>query len=172
MPKIITSRYRESEVERARQYIKVRLMLPTIPMAMVTLLTGYGGLAMMWFEDRLTASALISGTLLFVTGAVLGWAHVQYERYLVRTAPEYLARKQKLLDAAQQYRRPKTDLTSGGLQHKGRRLVVLAYVLGIGGMLALSVSVVDRLGIYAAFFLPWAGYFNAKVIFWRSLFAR
>jgi len=24
--------------------------------------------------------------------------------------------------------------------------------------------------VYAAIFLPWAGYFNAKVIFWRSLF--
>jgi hypothetical protein len=26
------------------------------------------------------------------------------------------------------------------------------------------------LGAYAAIFLPWAGYFNAKVIYWRELF--
>src|SRR5438477_6114148 len=54
LPKIITSRHRESETERARLYIKTRLMLPTIPLAMVTLLTGYGSLAFIWFQDTLT----------------------------------------------------------------------------------------------------------------------
>src|SRR5438105_7757090 len=95
LPKIITSRHRESETGRARQYIKSRLMLPTIPLAMVTLLTGYGSLAFMWFQDTLTLQALLASTALFVVGAIFGWAHVRYERYLVRTCPEYLARKHK-----------------------------------------------------------------------------
>jgi hypothetical protein len=170
MAKIITSRHRASEAERARQYIKSRLMLPTIPLAMVTLLTGYGSLAFMWFQDSLTVQALGGSFLLFLAGVGLGWGQVRYERYLVQTCPEYLARKQKVLDAAKDYKRPKRDLPLGGPHHPGRRVVLLAYALGVIGMLGLSITFVDKVGIYPAFFLPWAGYLNAKVILWRQLF--
>ena len=51
-------------------------------------------------------------------------------------------------------------------------MVLVGYAVGIILMLAMSVSLVDKVGVYPAFFLPWAGYFNAKVIFWRELFAR
>ena len=146
-------------------------MLPTIPLAMVTLLTGYGSLAFMWFKDTLTLGALGSSMALFFAGVALGWAQVRYERYLVRTCPEYLARRQKVLDAAKEYKRPKRDLPVGGPQHPGRQLVFGGYALGIIGMIALSIFFVDKIGIYPAFFLPWAGYFNAKVILWRQLFA-
>jgi hypothetical protein len=171
MAKIITSRHRASETEQARQYIKSRLMLPTIPLAMVTLLTGYGTLAFMWFQDILTLQALGASMVLFFVGVVMGWGQVRYERYLVRTCPEYLARKQKVLNAAKEYKRPKRDLPVGGLHHPGRRVVLLAYALAVLGMLALSITFVNKIGVYPAFFLPWAGYLNAKVIFWRQLFA-
>jgi hypothetical protein len=170
MAKIITSRHRASETERARQYIKSRLMLPTIPLAMVTLLTGYGSLAFMWFQDSLTIQALGVSMGLFLAGVGFGWGQVRYERYLVRTCPEYLARKQKVLDAAKEYKRPKRDLPIGGPHHPGRRVMLLTYALGVIGMLALSVTFVDKVGVYSAFFLPWAGYLNAKVILWRQLF--
>ena len=146
-------------------------MLPTIPLAMVTLLTGYGSLGFMWFEDSLTLQAAGASFVLFLAGAVLGWGQVWYERYLVRTCPEYLARKQKVLDAAKEYKRPRRDLPIGGPVHSGRRVVLLAYALGVIGMLALSLTFVEKMGVYPAFFLPWAGYFNAKVILWRELFA-
>jgi hypothetical protein len=171
MAKIITSRHRASETDRARQYIKNRLMLPTIPLAMVTLLTGYGSLAFMWFQDTLTLETLGLSTILFLTGVSLGWGQVRYERYLVRTCPEFLARKQKVLNAVKEYKRPKRDLPTVGPQHSGRRVVLLAYAVAVIGMLALSIRFVDKVGVYAAFFLPWAGYFNAKVILWRHLFA-
>ena len=171
VPKIITSRHRESETERARLYIKTRLMLPTIPLAMVTLLTGYGSLAFMWFQDTLTLQALLASTALFAVGAIFGWAQVRYERYLVRTCPEYLARKHKLLETAKEYKRPKRDLPNGGPHHRGRRVALIGYAVSILTMLAMSVTLADRVGVYPAFFLPWAGYFNAKVIFWRELFA-
>jgi hypothetical protein len=171
LPKIITSRHREGEADRARQYIKSRLMLPAIPLGMVTLLTGYGSLAFMWFQDRLTAQILMVSTALFLAGVLLGWGQVRYERYLIRACPEYLARKHKVLEAAKEYKRLKRDLASGGPHHRGRHLVLPAYALGVIAMLALSVAFVDLVGIYPAFFLPWAGYFNAKVILWRELFA-
>ena len=170
MAKIITSRHRATETERARQYIKSRLMLPTIPLAMVTLLTGYGSLAFMWFQDSLTLQALGASMVLFVAGAALGWGQVRYDRYLVRTCPEYLAGRQKVLDAAKEYKRPKRGVSAGGPQHPGRRVVLLAYALGIMGMLALSIIFMRTVGVYAAFFVPWAGYLNAKVVLWRQLF--
>src|SRR5438445_8931524 len=118
LPKIITSRHRESETGRARLYIKSRLMLPTIPLAMVTLLTGYGSLAFMWFQDTLTLQALFASTALFVVGAIFGWAQVRYERYVVRICPEYLPRKHTLLAAAKHYKRPKRHLPHGGPHHR------------------------------------------------------
>src|SRR3989442_14266069 len=40
IPKILTARRREDERERARFYLKRRLMLPAIPLAMVNLYAG------------------------------------------------------------------------------------------------------------------------------------
>src|SRR2546422_5671708 len=93
MPKILTARRREDERERARLYLKSRLMLPTIPLGMVTLLAGYADVVLMWIQDQLTPRALLGSTILFLCGAVWGWGHARYERYLLGTCPEYFARK-------------------------------------------------------------------------------
>jgi len=170
MPKILTARRREDERERARLYLKSRLMLPTIPLGMVTLLAGYGDIVLMWVQNQLTPQALLGSTILFLCGAVWGWGHARYERYLLGTCPEYFARKQKLLEAAKEYKRMKRDLPAAGPLHPGRRFVLAMYVVGIASQAGISLYYLGHLGVYAAIFLPWAGYFNAKVIFWRSLF--
>lgn len=170
MPKIVTARRREDERDRARLYLKGRLMLPTIPLGMVALLAGYGDMAVMWMQDELTPSALLGSTTLFFGGAVWGWGHARYERYLVGTCPEYLARKQKILDAAKDYKKVKRDAPTLGPDHPGRRFVPALYVVGILAQVGGTVYYFSQLGAYAAIFLPWAGYFNAKVIAWRELF--
>jgi hypothetical protein len=170
MPKILTARRREDERERARLYLKSRLMLPTIPLGMVTLLAGYGDVVLMWIQNELTPQALLGSTMLFLFGAVWGWGHARYERYLLETCPEYFARKQKLLEAAKEYKRVKRDLPAAGPLHPGRRFVVAMYIVGIASQAGISVYYLGHVGVYAAIFLPWAGYFIAKVIFWRSLF--
>ncbi len=116
MPKILTARRREDERERARLYLKSRLMLPTIPLGMVTLLAGYADVVLMWIQDQLTPRALLGSTILFLCGAVWGWGHARYERYLLETCPEYFARKQKLLEAAKEYKRVKRDVPATGLR--------------------------------------------------------
>lgn len=172
MPKIVTARRREDERDRARLYLKSRLMLPTIPLGMVALLAGYGDMALMWMQDELTPSALLAGTILFFCGAVWGWGHAWYERYLTVTCPEYLARKQKILDAARDYKKAKRDVSTAGPAHPGRRFVLALYGLGILSQCGITLYYFSQVGAYAAIFLPWAGYFNAKVIFWRELFTR
>ena len=170
MPKIATARRREDEMERARLYLKARLMLPTIPLGMVSLLAGYGGIVMMWVQDNLSPQALYSSTVLFLFGALWGWGHARYERYLVTVCPEYLARKLKLLEAAKEHKRMKRDVPRAGLGHRGRRFILAAYGIGICTQFGMTAYFLDQVGAYPAFFLPWAGYFNAKVIFWRNLF--
>ncbi|TLY21789.1 MAG: hypothetical protein E6K68_05050 [Nitrospirae bacterium] len=170
MPKILTIRRREDERERARLYLKSRLMLPTIPLGMVTLLAGYGDMVLMWIQNELTPQALLGSTLLFLCGAFWGWGHARYERYLVGVCPEYFARKQKQLEAAKEYKRVKRDFPTTGPLHPGRRFVLGMYVVGIAFQVGISLYYLGHVGVYAAIFLPWAGYFNAKVIFWRELF--
>lgn len=170
MPKIVTARRREDERERARLYLKSRLMLPTIPLGMVALLAGYGDMAVMWFQDELMPPVLMGSAILFFGGAVWGWGHARYERYLVATCPEYLARKQKMLDAAKDYKKVRRDTPAAGPDHPGRRFVLAMYVVGILAQCGVTLYYLGQMGAYAAIFLPWAGYFNAKVIFWRELF--
>ncbi len=170
MPKIVTARRREDERERARLYLKSRLMLPTIPLGMVTLLAGYGDLAVMWMQDELTPRALLGSTILFFEGAVWGWGHARYERYLVATCPEYLARKQKILDTVKDYKKIKRDAQTLGPDHPGRRFVPALFVVGTLAQVGGTLYYFSQLGAYASIFLPWAGYFNAKVIAWRELF--
>lgn len=170
MPKIVTVKRREDERDRARLYLKSRLMLPTIPLGMVTLLAGYGDMAVMWMQDELTPGALMGSTILFLGGAVWGWGHARYDRYLVATCPEYLARKQKVLDAAKDYKKVKRDARASGPDHPGRRFVLAMYGVGILTQCGVTLYYLGQLGTYTAIFLPWAGYFNAKVIFLRDLF--
>ena len=147
-------------------------MLPTIPLGMVALLAGYGDMAMMWMQDELSPRALLGSTILFGWGAVWGWGHARYERYLVATCPEYLARKQKVLDAAKEYKKVRRDAPVAGPDHPGRRFALVLYVVGIIALCGATLYYLGQIGAYAAIFLPWAGYFNAKVIYWRDLFIR
>lgn len=172
MPKIVTSRRREDERDRARLYLKSRLMMPTIPLGMVTLLAGYGNVALMWLQDALTTDVVMGSTVLLLSGALWGWGHVRYERYLVAMCPEHLARKQKILEAAKEYKKPSREASSTGPIHPGRQIALAMYGVGMLAQFGITGYYLGHLGTYAAVFLPWAGYFNAKVIFWRDLFAR
>ncbi|MEK6549125.1 MAG: hypothetical protein AABZ51_03395, partial [Nitrospirota bacterium] len=94
------------------------------------------------------------------------------ERYLLATCPEHLARKQKILEAAKDYKKVKRDTPAARIDHPGRRFVLALYVVGILAQFVVTGYYLGQIGAYAAIFLPWAGYFNAKVIFWRELFTR
>ena len=162
MPKIVTARRREDVREQARRYIKSRVMLPTIPLAMVTLLISLGDMAWQWFQNLYTAEVFSASLVLFAVGAGWGWAHARYERYLMIVHPTYFARKHKVLEAAKEYKRPRREEAEGAPIHAGRRWVPLAYGVGVIAQLGLTFYYAGQAGVYLAFFLPWAGYFTAK----------
>jgi hypothetical protein len=57
------------------------------------------------------------------------------------------------------------------VEHPGQGLVPWLYVVGIGTLVAGSIVVwrIGPLDSVAAFFLPWAGFFWAKLFFWRKV---
>ena len=68
-------------------------------------------------------------------------------------------------------KKPKKDVAAVLLEHPGRSLVPLGYVLGAGILLGLSgfsifSGYVDKV---AAVMMPWAGFFWAKLFFWRKV---
>lgn len=162
MPKIVTARRRDDEREQARRYIKSRVMLPTIPLAMVTLLISLGDMGWQWLQRLYTPEVFTASFLLFVTGGGWGWAHARYERYLMESHPAYFARKHKSLEAAKEYKRSRREDSGAVPIHRGRRWIPLAYATGIAAQLGMTLYYASQTGIYLAFFLPWAGYFTAK----------
>lgn len=167
MPKIVTARRLENERDRARRYLKSRLIMPTFPLGAAALVAGYG--YMLLFLNTLTTGILLGSTILLLFGAMWGWCHTRYERYLLSACPEYFARKQKLFDAAKDYKRVSRDLPGHGPLHPGRQLALAGYAVGVGSMLGMTGYYLDQVGVIPALFLPWAGYFNAKMIFFRDL---
>lgn len=169
MPKIVTAKRREDVREQARRYLKSRVMLPTIPLAMVTLLVSLGDMGWQWIQNSYTPEVFSAGFLLFVTGAVWGWGHARYERYLMESHPAYFARKHKILEAAKEYKRSKREDSDVTPIHPGRRWVPLAYGVGVIAQLGMTVYYAGQAGVYLAFFLPWAGYFTAKSVCLRDM---
>ena len=167
MPKIVTARRRENEKDRARLYLKSRLIMPTFPLGAATLVAGYG--YMLLFLSPLTTGMVLGSTILLLFGALWGWCHTRYERYLLSACPEYLARKQKLFDATRDYKRVSRELPAHGPLHPGRRLALIWYAVGGSSMIGITVYYLDQMGAVPALLLPWAGYFNAKIIFLRDL---
>src|SRR6266498_4506612 len=158
MPKIVTAQHRAGEINRARLYLKSRLMLPTIPLGMVALLTGYGGVAFAWLQDQLTPGMFLGSTLLFVTGAAWGWAHARYDRYLLTHCPEFFARRHKILEAAKDYKKRKRGGDTGGISHPGRKFALAGYAVGVITQIGMTIYFIGDVGVYAGVFLPWAGY--------------
>ena len=56
------------------------------------------------------------------------------------------------------------------LEHSGRSLIPMAYMLGVGGMLGgawLALSI-GQVSMVPAILLPWAGFYWARLFFWRG----
>jgi hypothetical protein len=60
------------------------------------------------------------------------------------------------------------------LDHPGRSLVPLFYLLGAGILLGLSAFslVGGQVDKVAAVMMPWAGFFWAKLFFWRRVLGK
>jgi hypothetical protein len=68
-------------------------------------------------------------------------------------------------------KRYRRELSVTAVEHRGKQFVPLYYLLGAGLLVGASAwtAVVGNTYYVAAFLLPWAGFFWAKMFFWREV---
>ena len=173
MAKLVTAKRRESQSDKTKIYIQTFIMVPSVLMGMVALIVGYGGIVFTFMQDALTGLMLLDSTGLLFFGALLGWGHARYQYYLFMTYPEYYAGHFQLFTRGPRRKRRKKEPRQNMTRHPQPQPQPVAhygiYAAGAGALISSIVFPIatGRLNVYAAIFLPFAGYFNAKFLVWR-----
>ena len=120
--------------------------------------------------DSYTWGTFYQSSALIVLGAIMGIAQTRYHQYLLKKFPETFAARMRQA-AIKKSRKAPADLAAGRIDHPGRRLVPLVYLAG--GALLVSASawcgLVGQVNGPAAVLMPWAGFYWARLFFWRSV---
>lgn len=170
MTKLITARRLEGETEKAREYVKVHILFPSALLGLIFMVSGTAALLYQFFADTYSWRTFLQSTALLVAGGALGWGQTRYHKYLLREHPGHFAGRMRIFSRGG-LRRAKKEPPGVALEHPGRNLVPLFYMLGIGVLCGASVlsSMLGQVYYVAAFLLPWAGFFWAKMFFWRGV---
>lgn len=172
MPKIITPKHRQSESDRAREYVKTHILFPSGLLGLIFMVAGTAALIHQLISEGYGWRPFLETSCLLLMGLALGWAQTRYHRYLLREFPAHFAGRMKLFSKAP-LKRQKREVLAQELEHPGRALVPWAYFLGILGVLTVSAvtAILGHVYYVAAFFMPWIGFFWAKMFFWRGVLA-
>lgn len=172
MPKILTTKRIEGETEKAKAYVKTHILFPSGLLGLILILSGTAALVYQVFADTYGWRTFLESSGLIVAGMVLGWAQTRYHKYLLREHPGHFAGRMRTF-SRRGLKRSKRDTSSPTLSHPGRNLVPLGYVLGFVFLIGASAlgSMFGHVYYVAAFLLPWAGFFWAKMFFWRGVIA-
>lgn len=170
MPKIITVRRLEGETEKAKQYIKGYILFPSGLLGLIFMLSGMAALVYQFVTMSYGWSTFLEVSGLLLLGGLLGWAQTRYQQYLLREHPGYFAGRMRLFERTA-HKRLRKEAPVPSLEHPGRLWVPVAYILG--GLLLLTASTLSSIAGHtyalAAYLLPWAGFFWAKMHFWRGV---
>jgi hypothetical protein len=170
MPKIITARRRESVHEKALEYVKSHILFPSGILGLIFMVAGMAALAYQFIAVTYSWQTFAETVGLLLVGGLLGWLQTRYHRYILREHPGYFAGRRRLYSGRGQMRR-KPDVSQHELEHRGRQWVPLAYVVGIVALLGAAAwtAIVGHTYYVAALVMPWAGFFWAKMFFWREI---
>ncbi|HZS12796.1 MAG TPA: hypothetical protein VFA38_11140 [Nitrospirales bacterium] len=170
MAKIISAHHHETEQEKAREYVKTFILFPAGLLGLIFMVAGSAAMLYQFFTSSYTWQTFLESTGLLALGGVLGWGQTKYHRYLLAAHPDHFASRMRG-HARPGQKKPRKEAPSSSVAHPGRRYVPLAY---LGGALLLlgaatATSIAGHTYALAAFFLPWAGFFWAKMFFWRGV---
>lgn len=170
MPKIITARRLEGETERAQDYVKTHILFPSGLLGLILIVAGTLSLAYQLMAQTYNWRTFLESTGLLLCGMLLGWVQTRYHQYLLREHPEHFAGRMRTFSRIGRSRSKRESLTAP-LDHRWRSFVPLGYFLGIGTLLGVSALSSTAGHVYAvtAFLMPWAGFFWAKLFFWRGV---
>ncbi|RMH31457.1 MAG: hypothetical protein D6690_16135 [Nitrospirae bacterium] len=169
MPKVITAKRLESEVEKAQDYVRTHIVFPSSILGLAGMLVGLIGLLAQLISGSYGIETFAYSSALLVMGIVVGWAQTRYHQFLLRTFPAYFASRMKTATQRSLHKAKKIpDVT---IEHRGKALIPLWYLLGITLFLGASIWSVstEALAVVPGFALPWAGFFWAKMFFWKGI---
>lgn len=171
MPKLITIQHPDEVAKQAREYVKTYILMPSGLVGMFCLVVGVIGLGYQLIaSESYTWDTFYYSSGLMALGVMIGTAQTQYHLYLFRQFPDALAARMRRGPTTQRALARK-DAQVPEIDHPGRPLLPLAYLAGIGALLGSAVLAVlyGQVNTVPAVMIPWAGFYWAKLFFWRSV---
>ena len=171
MPKLVTVKQQEGQGAKATAYVKAYMLFPAGILGLVSMVGGVGGLGYQLIAtDTYTWETFLQSSGLLMLGGVLGWLQTTTHRWILRHRPEVFAARMRQ-PTIKKSGRPKRDAGSNQDSPSGSPWAPVAYLAGLALLLLGSTVAVVYGAVYpvAAYFLPWAGLFWAKLFFWRTV---
>ncbi len=171
MPKLITIHHPEQISQQAREYVRSYILLPSGMIGLLCLVGAVGGLGYQLIAaDSYSWTTFYFSSGLLVLGIMLGTGQTSYHRYLFREFPQALAARMKLASGKQKSK-ARRDTIGDVIDHPGRSLIPVAYLVGIAMLVGGSVTAImyGQVDTLPAFLMPWAGFYWAKLFLWRRV---
>jgi hypothetical protein len=173
MPKLVTVLRPEKIDEQARYYIQSYILYPAGVIGLVCLIGGVGSLGYQLLASHTYSwVTFLSSSALIAVGASCGFAQARYHRYLFKTFPEVYAAKMRIA-VAQRTKKAKPAPDVPVIEHPGRGFVTAISIAGAALIFSASAAAIVRgdLDLLPALFVPWAGFYWAKLSSWRGVVA-
>ncbi|MDH5640235.1 MAG: hypothetical protein OEY28_03000 [Nitrospira sp.] len=171
MPKLITLNHPDQVSQQAREYVRTYILMPSGMLGLVCLLGTVGGLGyQLMASDDYTWDTFYYSSGLLLLGIILGTGLTAYHRYLFREFPQAFAARMKLA-TGKQSTKAKKEMADDIIDHAGRSLIPVAYLVGIATLVGASGTAIvyGQVEPFPAFLTPWAGFYWAKLFLWRRV---
>jgi hypothetical protein len=170
MPKLVTLKQTEEQTARATAYVKTYILFPSGMLGLICMLVGVGMLGyQLLATDTYTPSTFWESSGLLLLGGIVGWLQTCYQRWILRERPEVFAARMQFV--ARRGTRSKREAVSSQPVASTPWWVPVAYIVLGGMILAASTMSVLQGNVHpvAGYLMPWAGFFWAKLFFWRKV---
>ncbi len=171
MPRLITVRRPEEISQQAQEYVKSYILFPSGLVGLICLIGGVGGLGYQLIAtDSYTWDTFYQSSALIVLGVLIGVAQTCYHQFVFKRFPEVLAARMRLA-STKRGARVKKEPQPVKIDHAGRQFIPLAYVAGVTLLLgsAFAAATYGQVNAIPAFLMPWAGFYWARLFFWRRV---
>lgn len=171
MPKLVAVKPIEGYDAKATAYIKAYMLFPSGILGLLSMVGGVGALGYQLIgTDTYTWQTFLQSSGLLLLGGILGWVQTLYHQKILRERPEVFAARMQQ-PTAKRGGRAKREPAVYQPSSTTSPWVPVAYLAGVAVLLSTATfSVVyGAVFVVAAYLLPWAGFFWAKLFFWRKV---
>ena len=172
MAKVITTKRLAGDIDKAHDYIRTHVLFPSSLLGLIAMVVGVLGLLYQLIMGTYGWETFSFSSGLLLIGVLLGWGVTKYQKFILREYPTFFSSRMRS-GAQRSFRKMKKSTPEISIDHRGRGLIPLFYLLGILMFIGLSIACIysGALDGIPAFALPWAGFFWAKMFFWKGVIA-